>query len=895
MLKIKQSNHHIASLNSTPFYMIPYALPIEKEDILLEVKEKINLKSINLHRKFPWAYVNFEKNKNIYSTVSWKIHISASINNYLDILNEVVDFCLNKELNFKFIASSNGFNVINGKQINPASAGKFIVIYCLNHSIEEILSELDDSLSKYEGPYILSDRQYKNSQVLYYRYGEYLPVSLLAEEGHIENYIFDNKFSLKQDIRKPYYKIFDWVKDIDLSNTVEEYSYLLEKYQIDTIISNRGSMTCYSGFNRLTGEHVFIKEARKLLGLDTARLYSRDRIRKEYIFLKDMKHLNVSAKPIELIEEGGNTYLVEEFIDGKVLTEWLSLNNFLYRSNCSKEEREEFLTKINKVMLGILENFNKVVALDIYINDVSANNILIDEDLNVKFIDFEYAFYKDEKDVAEVYTPGFAADEGLSKLDSEINKLEKIITYLFIPFNNMYILSREKRFDLIKWYLNEYSDFLPNESRILLTKILNKELHSFNEFLNFESNTDTGVEYFMNLKSTSEIIKESIEGIIQSFNSDIIDINNYLFPADPQLYNTNMYSLSHGCFGILYALFKLGKTYDFDYKDIEHRCLEIAMPKLLITKSIPKGLFMGLSGISWALLELGYTEIAESLLIESNNIENIKRFDYFYGLSGILLTNMKFYLETQNEYYKETSKKIYNRLKELNANDISDNSFGEGFSGIALTLSYYSVLFNDLDSLATSKKYLDIELSRCKYDDREKVGINREGEKSDITVFSPYVYDGIAGVGITLIRLYKITKEENYLIQLNKIIESSLFDITLFPTYMRGFSGLMDFLMDTLFVVKDTNMRNKILETLKRLSKNLQLFYNNEEQLFFGEQLFKLSTDLTAGTAGISLTLERYRKLIENRQLIPSDMFYLDKELSIFKETTVNEDFVNFE
>lgn len=887
MLKIKQSNHHAASLNSTPFYMIPYALPIEKEDILLEVKEKINLNSINLHRKFPWAYVNFDKNKNIHSTMSWKIHISASIDNYLDILNEVIDFCINKKLNFKFIASSNGFNVINGKQINPASAGKFIVIYCLEHSLEEILAELDHSLSKYEGPYILSDRQYKNSQVLYYRYGEYLPVSLLAEEGHIENYVFDNKFELTQDTRKPYYKIFDWVKDIDLSNTVEEHSYLLEKYQIDNIVSNRGSMTCYSGVNKLTGEPVFVKEARKLLGLDTARLYSRDRVRKEYIFLQDMEHLNVSAKPIEIIEEGGNTYLVEEFIDGKVLTEWLSLNNFLYRSNCSKEEREEFLTKINKVMVGILENFSKVVALGIFINDVSANNILIDENLNVKFIDFEYAFYKNEEDVAEVYTPGFAAEEGLSRLDSEINKLEKIITYLFIPFNNMYNLSDEKRFTLIKWYLNEYGGYLPNESKILLTKILNKDIHTFSEFMNFEGDIDTDVKYFMNFKSNSEIIKDSIKGIIQSFNSDIIDINNYLFPADPQLYNTNMYSLSHGCFGILYALFKLVKTYDFDYKNIERRCLEIAMPKLLISKNLPKGLYMGISGISWGLLELGYTEIAESLLLQSNEIDNIKRIDYFYGLSGILLTNMKFYLETRNKYYKETSKKIYNRLKELNPNDINDNSFGEGFSGVALTLAYYSVLFNDPDSLATSKKYLDIELSRCKYDDRGKIGINREGEKSDLVVFSPYIYDGIAGVGLTIIRLYKITKEENYLIQLNKIIESSLFDITLFPTYMRGISGLMDFLMDALFVVEDINIRNKIMGTLERLSKNLQLFYKGREQLFFGEQLFKLSTDLTAGTAGIILTLERYRKLKEKRCLVPSEMFYLDKELSIFKETTV--------
>lgn len=106
---------------------------------------------------------------------------------------------------------------------------------------------------------------------------------------------------------------------------------------------------------------------------------------------------------------------------------------------------------------------------------------------------------------------------------------------------------------------------------------------------------------------------------------------------------------------------------------------------------------------------------------------------------------------------------------------------------------------------------------------------------------------------------------------------------------MRGMSRIIDFLMDSLFVIEEPLLRNKILSKLDTLSCNLQLFYKNKEKLFYGEQLFKLSTDITAGTAGILLTLERYRVLKTNKMLYPSEMLYLDKELSILKEIDIDE------
>lgn len=834
MLKTKYSNHHFASQNETAFYNILFALKYENEDILSKVIENIDMDNIELFRKFPWTYINFKKNNYDKRTLTWKIHISAVHEKFIDTLNVVILYCNQKKLNYKFVSSSKGFNYINGKTISPASAGKSIVIYCLDNPMEKILEDLYKLLKGYRGPYILSDQQYKDSEVLYYRYGEYLPISIISEEGLTENYVFDNNFRLQKDVRMPYYNIFDWVNDIDLSSSNNIFeSELLKKYQIKEIIANRGSITCYSGVNNLNGEKIFIKEGRSFLGIDSAGLYSTERLKKEYDFLYQIKDYGISANPIDYIEEGGNAYIVEEFLEGQPLTEWLSLNNFLYRCNCTDSEKRLLLNNINHVMLGIVKIFYRLYNQNIFLNDISFNNILVNKNLDVKVIDFEYAFNIEDDNKANVYTAGFSSNILDNVIEAEIDKIEKLISYLYIPFNNTYSFSENKKYEFLKWYLSNYQEFLPRESKIILFKILNRAIKTFEDFIDFNFNTDALELEYTSIRKIDEIIYESIEGIISSFNNDLHENKNYIFPADPQLFNTNLFSISHGSLGILYCLSIMKKRYSFNFEHIKEKTLHITLPRILSSNRLSNGLYIGKSGMAWSLLELGYQDIAEKIQESANNFITLKRVDYFYGLSGLLISNIKFFLHTKKKEYKYKADTIFEKLAHLTQYDLLSNSLGEGFSGISLALIYYGRAFASSNALELAKKYIDFELSRIIFDERGKIGINREGQDSALKVLSPYIYDGIAGVGVVLTRIYAITREKNYLDYLLNIIDSSLYDITIFPTYMRGMSGIMDFLMDTLYVVDDLTIRNKIMDKLKILSENLQLFYSSEKNLFF--------------------------------------------------------------
>lgn len=892
MQNITDSNHFHASLNTSPFYKINNTLPIEYELFYNKYRSLIESNgNVEVFRKIPWVYINFERNKLHRDTMVWKIHVSATYENYEEILFHVLNFVVDRNLNFKFVASLEGINVALNKRAHPASVGKFIVIYCLENDLENILDELYVRLKGYEGAFVLSDKSYKDSKVIYYRFGEYLPIPLRTDYGTIENYTLNNKYDLYQDKRLPYYNCPEWIEDAIISNEDDnEYSELLEKYEVEQIISNCGSTTCYLGRNRQSNEKVFIKEARGFLGLDTAGRYSTYRINKEYQMLKYIESLSVSPKPLEIIEEGGNVYLIEEYISGQSLVEWLNVRNPLHRSDLSDSEFREYAGQINEILKKIIMAVLKVVSKAVFINDISYHNIIVTENEEVKLVDFEYAYFDDDTDIANIYTPGFNSDDENRKA-SEISKFTKLLSYLFVPYNNMFVLSKIKQVELIDWYLKSYGRYLKKESLYILELIKSQGVKTFDDFNLENLNIESKLCETEATKTDFSIIPKAIKAICKEFNKNYFDENKYLFPADPQIFNTNLYSLSHGCFGVIYALHKL-KSYQTNTIDaVISECLTITLPNLLITNDMPNGLLMGRSGVACTLLDLGCFEVAELLMCKANNIEAMSTNGFFYGLSGMLFANIKFYLVTGNKKYKKTCYHIFEKLSDLSAEDILENGFGLGLSGISYVLIYYYQLTKDENILNLAIEFLNEELSRSELDDRGLFAINREGKNSTLKVVSPYVYDGIAGVGFSVLRMCQVTKNDKYKDYLEKIINGILLDITTFPTYMRGFSGILDFLMDCLFVIDNIGLRERVLEKIHNLANNLKLFYLSEYNLFYGEQLFKLSTDLLAGTSGIILVLERYRKMVEENVLIPSLLINLDKELGIFTEEKLDETF----
>ncbi|MDZ7344133.1 MAG: mercuric reductase, partial [candidate division KSB1 bacterium] len=106
----------------------------------------------------------------------WKIHVSSSINNAGDILRAIVPILARDNINFKFALDLRILALMNSKGWARQGAGKFITIYPLDEmQFKSLIEELYQATRDFQGLYILSDRRYKDSRVIFYRSGGIRP------------------------------------------------------------------------------------------------------------------------------------------------------------------------------------------------------------------------------------------------------------------------------------------------------------------------------------------------------------------------------------------------------------------------------------------------------------------------------------------------------------------------------------------------------------------------------------------------------------------------------------------------------------------------------------------------------------------------------------------------
>lgn len=143
-----------------------------------------------------WRFYTFKSQK--LKDQGWKIHISTTLDNAQETLNIISEVLVRRQIAFKHLTNKSMLHSINSKNGNRVSSGKFITIYPpTDDAFLELLNVLYKKLKDLEnGPYILSDKSWKDSNV-YYRYGGFK--SVFNEAG--EPCIRDEKGGLIPDKR----------------------------------------------------------------------------------------------------------------------------------------------------------------------------------------------------------------------------------------------------------------------------------------------------------------------------------------------------------------------------------------------------------------------------------------------------------------------------------------------------------------------------------------------------------------------------------------------------------------------------------------------------------------------------------------------------------------------
>jgi lantibiotic modifying enzyme len=279
---------------------------------------------------------------------------------------------------------------------------------------------------------------------------------------------------------------------------------------------------------------------------------------------------------------------------------------------------------------------------------------------------------------------------------------------------------------------------------------------------------------------------------------------------------------------------------------------------------IPPGLYMGLAGMAWILLDLGRPEEAKRILGRSEEHPLLQESpDLFLGLAGWGLANLKFFLELEDERYLANALRAGELLLSLRREsdkgyywpqgDQIPLGFGHGPSGISLFLLYLHLASGREDFLACGTKALDYDLNTGV--PTRDGGLSWRRHDDERAVIYPYWRYGSAGVGLALIRYQSIVRDDRYQDYIEKIYLDLNRKYAVYPGLFVGLSGIGETLLD----LHRFTGEDRFLRAAYRIATGLSLFkIERPEGLAFpGDGLTKICCDLATGGAGIGRFFHR--------------------------------------
>lgn len=391
----------------------------------------------------------------------WKLHVSASSATSEATLRAALPVLREARVHFKFLLDPAAVRECNGKSFPRGSSGKFITVYPADEAeFRAVGDALTRALAGFDGPYILSDRRYPGSRVVFYRYGGFAAISRLEPLGISKLMIHAPDGTPVPDLRQPFYSAPPWASDPfdagtsqaagpgtstaqavqaqamqaqsadapatgnraapDITDTepttdtetttAPETTLGGGRFTVTDALafSNRGGL--YRGTDTATGAQVVIREARPGVevgpnGLDAVAL-----LRHEYDMLEALADTGLFVRPVAYFTEWEHAFLVEEFIEGRHLGHLTISENPLYSLDLTPQRLTGYYEQLRAIWLQLADAVATCHARGIVLGDLSPTNVMVTDDGQVRVIDLESAFREDAAPGpgrgAGLHTPG---------------------------------------------------------------------------------------------------------------------------------------------------------------------------------------------------------------------------------------------------------------------------------------------------------------------------------------------------------------------------------------------------------------------------------------------------------------------------------------------------------
>jgi hypothetical protein len=351
----------------------------------------------------------------------FKIHVSSTVAEAQTVLRRVVPECVRAGVTFKLVADPSLLRFQNSKRSARGGSGKFIAVYPPDEAAFLTLIEALHQVTKdLEGPYILSDKRYRDSKVLFYRYGGFQRMYRLRADGSRQLMIRGPDGAFVPDERTPYFQLPEWIKDPlpDAEEPEGDGELLHGRYQVEEALTFTNTGGVYRAIDRTTGRTVCIKEARPHTGMWLGEDWTVDAVtalQNERDNLERLRGLTTVPELIELFQEWEHTFLVTSFVDGEPLSRVRVREDVVVLSHLDDPERvARFCTLLRNLTLRLLDAVEAIHARGLMVGDISPGNVLLNlKTGEIRLIDFEAALPQGQASAFSVqwFNPGFRHPE----------------------------------------------------------------------------------------------------------------------------------------------------------------------------------------------------------------------------------------------------------------------------------------------------------------------------------------------------------------------------------------------------------------------------------------------------------------------------------------------------
>lgn len=793
----------------------------------------------------------------------WKIHISATNTNCSDILRTVVPILLDSTVQFKFANDTETLRMMTSKRWQRGGSGKFVTVYPNDlEAFRLVVEQLYNALQGMEGSYILSDRRYKDSRCVYYRYGGFIAQHVFDPFGRRVEVLTSPDGSQVVDRRNPFFELPPWIEDVFPDESAdldaEEGTLYNMRFTIESAITFSNTGGVYLAYDNTTAQRVIIKEARPGVELSIIGEDAISRLAHEASILREMEGSGITPIVVCEFKDWENAYLAETFIEARDIRRLMIERSPLLKTTPSREDSVEFFAVFKLVFVSLLEAISQFHTRGIIIGDLSPTNILVDDSFSVRIIDLEGAFHASSGSTQELYTPGFRSEAKGRKRESDfpddLYAVGVIMAYSMFPIAAMAYLRDDVFDNVMPAVINDigWSDIpLLPLIKGLVDGSISCEVAA-ETLAGFPEPTGLPTPRAGNLSETptATIVQEIGAFITRNWRSE----EKYsLFPVDPYGQVSNPAGLYLGSLGIVWALTKVGIAIPPGALERFHTSLDALLPEAL-----SQGLLTGAAGMAIGLMDLGEHERATPFLARANSFDlERSHHSLYYGLAGVGLANLAALQVFERNEHIDRAVDIAKALRRSAKSDERGHywedsagpriGFGYGQSGVALFLLRLSQVTGD-------PKWRDLGVKALEYDlsygiELEAGVVSFGGEPDHRGTLLPYIEQGTGGIVKVAMRFGMWERVNDLLVDVHRKYSG-------FPGLIYGLTGFVDVLTDAQRYSGRPIYGEMAQKPLSGL-RDLYLFRKSSGIAAPGDNLFRVSCDYGTGLAGIMYTLHR--------------------------------------